>query len=85
MTKRLFGLIVLLLTTSVIQAQVLSESKKKEILTNYQKHIKNISAISSENVDMMPVYQYQLESANIFMEGNQKRNSDNDIYARWIE
>lgn len=85
MTKRLFGLIVLLLTTSVIQAQVLSESKKKEILTNYQKHIKNISAISSENVDMMPVYQYQLESANIFMEENQKHNSDNDIYARWIE
>ena len=68
-----------------LNAQVLSPSAKKDIINQYNKHIKTISSISSENFDMMKVYKYQLEQAEEFLKKQKVNNFDNDIYAKSLE
>ena len=83
--RKVFLTALFILTAALVQAQVLSPSAKKDILDKYQKHIKACSAINSENLDMVPVYEFQLSSAEDFLKQNETYNSDNDIYAKWIE
>ena len=83
--KKFLGFVCLIVLTISAYAQTLSPSAKKDILNNYLKHIKTCAAISSENFDMLPVYEFQLSSAEAFLSKNEIYNSDNDIYAKWIE
>lgn len=85
MMKKFLGCICLVVLAVSVYAQTLSPSAKKDILNNYLKHIKTCAAISSENFDMLPVYEFQLSSAEAFLTKNEIYNSDNDIYAKWIE
>ena len=83
--KKLFAFLVFVLVFCGLSAQVLSPSTKKDIISQYNKHIKTISSISSENFDLMSVYKYQLEQAEEFMKKQQVNNFDNDIYAKNLE
>ena len=83
--KKLFAFLVFVLVFCGLSAQVLSPSTKKDIISQYNKHIKTISSISSENFDLMSVYKYQLEQAEEFAKKQQVNNFDNDIYAKNIE
>lgn len=85
MKKKLFCLIASVFAVLALQCQELSPSAKKDLLTNYNKHIKTCSAINSENPDMMPVYEFQLGSAEAFLAKNEVYNTDKDLYAKWIE
>ncbi len=85
MKKRLFCIIISVFACALVQAQVIAPSTKKDLLNKYQKHIKTCSAISSENPDMMPVYEFQLGSAESFLTENESYNTDKDLYAKWIE
>ncbi len=83
--KKFLGFVSLIVLAVSAYAQSLSPSAKKDILNNYLKHIKTCAAISSENFDMLPVYEFQLSSAETFLAKNEMYNGDNDIYAKWIE
>lgn len=83
--KKLFAFLVFVLVFCGLSAQVLSPSTKKDIISQFNKHIKTISSISSENFDLMSVYKYQLEQAEEFMKKQQVNNFDNDIYAKNLE
>lgn len=83
--KKLFAFLVFVLVFCGLSAQVLSPSTKKDIISQYNKHIKTISSISSENFDLMSVYKYQLEQAEEFAKKQQVNNFDNDIYAKNLE
>ncbi len=85
MRRKLFCIIVSVFACALVQAQVISPSTKKDLLGKYQKHIKTCSAISSENPDMMPVYEFQLGAAEDFLSKNETYNTDKDLYAKWIE
>lgn len=66
-------------------SQVLSNSQKKDILNNFDKQIKIITAISPDNIDMIPVYSYQVSKAEDFLRDNEKHNTDKEIYAKYLE
>ena len=83
--KKLFVFLFFTLFVCGLYAQVLSPSVKKDIISQYNKHIKTISSISSENFDLMSVYKYQLEQASDFLKKQQVNNFDNDIYAKSLE
>lgn len=83
--KRFFAFAFFTIVFCGLYAQVLSPSAKKDIINQYNKHIKTISSISSENFDMMPAYKYQLEQAESFLKKQQSNNFDNDIYAKSLE
>ena len=83
--KKLFALVLFVCSFCGLYAQVLSPSTKQDIISQFNKHIKTISSISSENFDLMSVYKYQLEQAEEFMKKQQVNNFDNDIYAKNIE
>lgn len=83
--KKLFALVLFVCLFCGLYAQVLSPSTKQDIISQFNKHIKTISSISSENFDLMSVYKYQLEQAEEFMKKQQVNNFDNDIYAKNLE
>ncbi|MEE1253078.1 MAG: hypothetical protein UHK52_08295 [Bacteroidales bacterium] len=83
--KKLFALVLFVCSFCGLYAQVLSPSTKQDIISQFNKHIKTISSISSENFDLMSVYKYQLEQAEEFMKKQQVNNFDNDIYAKNLE
>ena len=83
--KKLFALVLFVCSFCGLYAQVLSPSTKQDIISQFNKHIKTISSISSENFDLMSVYKYQLKQAEEFMKKQQVNNFDNDIYAKNIE
>ena len=85
MVRRFFVAVLFVLMAGLVQAQVISPSVKKDVLTKYEKHIKACAAINTENPDMMPVYEFQLSSAEDFLKKNEHYNSDTEIYAKWIE
>ncbi|MGP1515684.1 MAG: hypothetical protein ACTTJH_06970 [Bacteroidales bacterium] len=68
-----------------VVAQSLSDVQKKDLIKAFDKHIKTISAISTDNIDMIAVYSYQIEKALQFVEENQRYTIENDIYAKYIE
>ncbi len=86
MKKRLFlfPLFVLFCVLSIC-AQNISSSQKQDILKKYDQHIKDISQISSDNVDLLPVYQYRLTKAEEFIKEKEIYNTDNEIYAKYVE
>ena len=77
--------IVLCFLSSSVYAQTLSATQKKDILTSFDKQIKTITAVSSENLDMMPVYNYQVSKAEDFLKENETYISDKEIYAKYVE
>jgi hypothetical protein len=83
--KKLFAFVLFVLVFCGLSAQVLSPSTKKDIISQFNKHIKTISCISSENFDLMSVYKYQLDQAEDFLKKQQVNNFDNDIYAKNLE
>lgn len=83
--KKLFALVLFVCSFCGLYAQVLSPSTKQDIISQFNKHIKTISSISSENFDLMSVYKYQLEQAEEFAKKQQVNNFDNDIYAKNLE
>lgn len=83
--KKLFALVLFVCSFCGLYAQVLSPSTKQDIISQFNKHIKTISSISSENFDLMSVYKYRLEQAEEFMKKQQVNNFDNDIYAKNLE
>ncbi|MBO7180659.1 MAG: hypothetical protein J6V51_03890, partial [Bacteroidales bacterium] len=85
MVRRFFVAVLFVLMAGLVQAQVISPSVKKDVLSKYEKHIKACAAINTENPDMMPVYEFQLSSAEDFLKKNEHYNSDTEIYAKWIE
>ena len=83
--ERLLAFVVFMLAFCGLSAQVLSPSTKKDVISQYNKHIKTISSISSENFDLMPAYKYQLEQAESFVKKQEVNNFDNDVYAKSLE
>lgn len=83
--KKLLTFIVISVSCAGVFAQTLSDLQKKELTKSFDKHIKTISAISADNIDMIAVYSYQIEKASQFLEENQRYSSDKDIYAKYIE
>lgn len=80
----LFALFVLFSCLQVV-AQSLSSSQKKDLIAQYNKHIKELTQISSDNVDLLPVYQYRVTKSEEFLKEKESYNSDNDIYAKHLE
>lgn len=66
-------------------AQELSSSQKKTIIGNFDKQIKTISSISAQNIDMLPVYSYQVAKAEDFLKYNEKYVADQEIYSKFLE
>ncbi|MBQ7985408.1 MAG: hypothetical protein IJ250_07230, partial [Bacteroidales bacterium] len=86
--SNIFRFIVVLaaiLQAVCMNAQVLSQAQKKLLTEGFDKHIKTVSAISAENIDMISVYRYQLEKAEQFAEENERYSADKDIYAKLFE
>ncbi|MDR0971480.1 MAG: hypothetical protein LBM25_03755 [Bacteroidales bacterium] len=81
-----FGLtLFLFLTSFVLFSQTISQREKDDILSDIKKQIKTISAFSSENLEMLPVYEFQIEGAENILNKYQEYTSINEIYAKWIE
>lgn len=85
MLKRFFITILFFSASLMSFSQVLSELQRKEIIADFQKQIGIISSFSSENLDMIPVYTFQLQIANKTLEKYEIYKSDNQIYAKWFE
>ena len=85
MLKRFFIIILLLTIPFVSISQVLSDSQRSDIITDIHKQIEMLSQISSENLDMIPVYTYQLQTANKTIEKYEIYKTDNQIYAKLFE
>ncbi|MCH3924709.1 MAG: hypothetical protein LKE30_07315 [Bacteroidales bacterium] len=83
--KKIFVFFALLIATITVNCQVISNQQKKDLMTKYDKQIKTISTISSDNVDMLPVYNYQISNAELFLKDNEKYNTDNELFAKYIE
>jgi hypothetical protein len=83
--KKFWVLVLVLFGCVNVYSQTLSDLQKKEKIKSFDKHIKTISAISADNVDMIAIYSYQIDKANQFLEENQRYSTDKDIYAKYIE
>ena len=81
MLKRFFIIILLLTIPFLSISQVLSDSQRSDIMNDIHKQIEMLSQISSENLDMIPVYTYQLQTANKTIEKYEIHKTDNQIYA----
>ena len=66
-------------------SQTLSSSQKKELIKQYDKQIKDLAEISSDKVDLLPVYQYRVNKANDFISEKAVYNTDNEVYAKYLE
>ncbi|MBR1769671.1 MAG: hypothetical protein IJ748_04355 [Bacteroidales bacterium] len=86
MKKSLFFILILFCVfSSDVFSQQLSSAQKKELISKYDKQIKSLSSISSDNTDMLPVYQFRVKDAAKFLEEKEIYNNDNEIYAKYLE
>lgn len=86
MKKRTFLYLLFVVFVSLQgYSQTLSSSQKKELIKQYDKQIKDLAEISSDKVDLLPVYQYRVNKANDFINEKAVYNTDNEIYARYLE
>lgn len=85
MTKRFFILVLSLFIGLSTFAQEISDSKRKDIISDIQIQINTMSGFSAENLEMIPVYSSQISNANMIIEKYKKYNSDNQIYRKLYE
>lgn len=86
MKKRTFLYLLFVVFVSLQgYSQTLSSSQKKELIKQYDKQIKDLAEISSDKVDLLPVYQYRVNKANDFISEKAVYNTDNEIYAKYLE
>lgn len=89
MKKRILVSLLMIASSLLISlsanAQSLSQMQKTQIIKAFDKHIKTISAISTDNIDMINVYKYNLQTSSQFLEENERYVSDKDIYSKYIE
>lgn len=86
MEKRTFLYLLFVVFVSLQgYSQTLSSSQKKELIKQYDKQIKDLAEISSDKVDLLPVYQYRVNKANDFINEKAVYNTDNEIYAKYLE
>ncbi|MBQ4420486.1 MAG: hypothetical protein II878_02955 [Bacteroidales bacterium] len=86
MKKRTFLYLLFVVFVSLQgYSQALSSSQKKELIKQYDKQIKDLAEISSDKVDLLPVYQYRVNKANDFINEKAVYNTDNEIYAKYLE
>lgn len=86
MKKRTFLYLLFVVFVSLQgYSQTLSSSQKKELIKQYDKQIKDLTEISSDKVDLLPVYQYRVNKANDFINEKAVYNTDNEIYAKYLE
>ncbi|MEE3412540.1 MAG: hypothetical protein VZQ58_01515 [Bacteroidales bacterium] len=86
MKKRTFLYLLFVVFVSLQgYSQTLSSSQKKELIKQYDKQIKDLAEISSDKVDLLPVYQYRVNKANDFINEKAVYNTDNEIYAKYLE
>lgn len=86
MKKRTFLYLLFVVFVSLQgYSQTLSFSQKKELIKQYDKQIKDLAEISSDKVDLLPVYQYRVNKANDFINEKAVYNTDNEIYAKYLE
>lgn len=85
MTKRFFILVLSLFIGLSTFAQEISDSKRKDIISDIQIQINTMSGFSAENLEMIPVYSSQISNANMISEKYKKYNSDNQIYRKLYE
>lgn len=85
--KKGFFLSLLFIVFIALQgySQTLSSSQKKDLLKQYDKQIKELAEISSDKVDLLPVYQYRVNKANDFISEKAVYNTDNEVYAKYLE
>lgn len=86
MKKRTFLYLLFVVFVSLQgYSQTLSSSQKKELIKQYDKQIKDLAEISSDKVDLLPVYQYRVNKANDFISEKAVYNTDNEVYAKYLE
>ncbi len=85
--KKGFFLSLLFIVFIALQgySQTLSSSQKKDLLKQYDKQIKELAEISSDKVDLLPVYQYRVNKANDFLNEKAIYNTDNEVYSKYLE
>ncbi|MBR1625842.1 MAG: hypothetical protein IJ681_01720 [Bacteroidales bacterium] len=83
--KYLLLAVFALINCNISFSQSLSDLQKTELKKTFDKHIKTISAISADRIDMISVYSYQIEKASQFIEENERYASDKEIYTKLIE
>ena len=85
MLKRFFVSSFFIFLSFISFSQVISDQERKDIISDIQKQIQIISAFSSENIEMMPVYIFQLQTADNILTKYETYKADNLIYAKWFE
>lgn len=85
MLKRFFITLLFISISFLSFSQVISNQQRKDIIEDLQKQISIISVFSSENLDMLPVYTFQLQTANNILAKYQEYKVDNQVYAKWFE
>lgn len=85
MLRRFFITLFFISISSLSFSQVISNQQRKDIIEDLQKQISIISVFSSENLDMLPVYTFQLQTANNILAKYQDYKVDNQVYAKWFE
>lgn len=85
MFRRFFITLLFISISFLSFSQVISNQQRKDIIEDLQKQISIISVFSSENLDMLPVYTFQLQTANNILAKYQDYKVDNQVYAKWFE
>lgn len=85
MLRRFFITLFFISISFLSFSQVISNQQRKDIIEDLQKQISIISVFSSENLDMLPVYTFQLQTANNILAKYQEYKVDNQVYAKWFE
>lgn len=85
MLRRFFITLLFISISFLSFSQVISNQQRKDIIADLQKQISIISVFSSENLDMLPVYTFQLQTANNILAKYQEYKVDNQVYAKWFE
>ncbi|MDD4529512.1 MAG: hypothetical protein PHX48_06485, partial [Bacteroidales bacterium] len=85
MLKRFFIITLFISIPFLSISQILSETQRKDVILDIHKQIEILSKISSEKLDMIPVYKYQIQTSNNTLEKYEIYKSDNQIYAKWFE
>lgn len=85
MFKRFFITISFISISFLSFSQVISNQQRKDIISDLQKQVSLISAFSSENLEMLPVYVFQLQTANNILAKYEEYKVDNQVYAKWFE
>lgn len=85
MIKKISILLLFIFTSLSSFSQVLSDSKRKDIVEEIQKQITLMSAFSSEKLDMIPVYTIQIKNAEDIVVKYEIYKKDNQIYRNLFE